>query len=101
MHKVTYTYTHPVDVSAAIQFTPEQLATREEFLTHAYSNGLVTVETRVIDQNTLVHEALWDSAASFDAAKTFAGAPYAAFVASVKDGLESSGGTYNVTTSVA
>jgi len=98
MHKVTYTYTHPDDVVETIKFTQEDMDFREEFLTWAHAHGLITTETRVLDKQTIVHDALWESAEAAQAAAQHGGTQYAAFVNRVKNRLESSGGTYSVAT---
>lgn len=96
MYKVHYTYSHPTAIIPVVQFDEADWAARNAFVTYAAQHGLITTETRLINPQTLVHEAVWQDKASFDAAVAHAGPTYAAWVLSVKNRIENGGGTYEV-----
>lgn len=96
MYKVCYTYTHPVAIVPVVQFDQSDWDMRNQFISYASQNGLVTTETRVIDPTTLIHEAIWDDQESWGACYAHGGQPYADWIASIKNRIEAAGGTYTV-----
>lgn len=94
MYKLIYTYTHPTDILSAIQFSPDLVTFRANFLSFAHENGLITTETRQVDEFTVVHEAIWNSKAEWETAKQMAG--YADFVQAIQSHLAATGASYNL-----
>lgn len=95
MYKVIYTYTHSADIIEALNFTTAEIQYREEFLTHAYEHGLLHTKTDIVDEHTIMHEAVWESAEARAVAEAQAGVAYQEYTTGIKNRLEAAGATFD------
>jgi hypothetical protein len=103
MFRTVFTYTHPTDVMPFPRMDMIQREFRDNFIIWAENNGLVNIDTDLIDTDligvtTKIHTVTWADEATYDAFISHWGQPYTDFFEFCNSDIAAEGGELVTTT---